>query len=171
MARPNKENQCGCGCDDGVDRRSFMTTVGMAAGATAFTSLEATGDETLDKTLKKTPAKVRVVFLYPPSRQFADSPDGWWSWPGNEFDAENRQKEYTAALQNMQERLPIELTFSDRPVASPQDAQRLAKQIEADPQDGVLLVMFYNNSLRQADQLLAATEKATSRPSSISAWA
>ncbi len=37
---------------------------------------------------------IRVVFLYPPSKSYAEDPDGWWSWPGNEFDAEVRQEKY-----------------------------------------------------------------------------
>lgn len=47
---------------------------------------------------KKEGAEVRAAFLYPPSKTFADEKDGWWSWPGNEFDAEGRQKKYMAAL-------------------------------------------------------------------------
>ncbi|MHC4200817.1 MAG: hypothetical protein ACYSU0_12560 [Planctomycetota bacterium] len=103
---------------------------------------------------------MRAAFLYPPSSRFADNPDGWWSWPGNEFDAEGRQKKYTAALGGMAKKLGMRIVAEERPVAGNEDAQRLAGKIEADRPDGLLLVMFYNRSLRQADVLLKAAEKA-----------
>ena len=103
---------------------------------------------------------MRVAFLYPPSRIFADNPEGWWSWPGNEFDAEARQKEYTAALRQAEQRLGMTLIIGEEPVANQDAAERLAQEITATPPDGLLLIMFYNNSLPQADRLLAAAEEA-----------
>ena len=50
-------------------------------------SADETGDDASDR---KQPAVVRVVFIYPSSNTFSKDPDGWWSWPGNEFDAEGR---------------------------------------------------------------------------------
>ena len=64
-----------------------------------FTSLTAGAAESgAPPPAEKPPAVVRAVFVYPPSKTFADDPDGWWSWPGNDFDAEGRQKQYTAAF-------------------------------------------------------------------------
>jgi len=108
----------------------------------------------------KTGARVRAVFLYPPSSTFSSNPAGWWSWPGNEFDAEGRQREYMAALRAMEQKLGMQIHARQTPVANAQDAARVAKELQADPPDGVLLVMFYNNSLAQADVLLEAAEEA-----------
>ena len=94
---------CGCGCDSSCDRRDFLASVGAAASAMTLTSLTPeTGADTSQTSEKRQGATVRVAFLYPPSRTFANDPNGWWSWPGNEFDAEGRQKEYTAALRDME---------------------------------------------------------------------
>jgi hypothetical protein len=109
---------------------------------------------------KKEGAKVRAVFLYPPSESFASKPDGWWSWPGNTFDAEDRQKQYTAAIKKMEKQLGMTITIEKRPIASRADAARFAAQLQAEKPDGLLLVMFYNRSLGQADHLLQVADKA-----------
>ncbi len=81
----------GCGCDGHCDRREFLAVTGAAMGGLMLTSLQAEGSEQ-PASEGSEGATVRVAFLYPPSKTFADNPDGWWSWPGNEFDAEGRQR-------------------------------------------------------------------------------
>lgn len=148
---------CGCGCD----RREFMATVGAALGGLAFTAVDsATAADAPAPTTGKVPASVRALFLYPASKTFADNPDGWWSWPGNDFDAEGRQKHYTAALREIEKKLSMQITVDDKPVADMKDAERLGGELQAAPPDGLLLIMFYNGSLSIADYLLrAAAEK------------
>jgi hypothetical protein len=108
---------------------------------------------------RKEDATVRAAFLYPPSTTFSDDPDGWWSWPGNEFDAEGRQKSYTAALQQIEKRLGMKIITENRTIANNEDAQQLIREIETTRPDGLLLIMFYNRSLHQADLLLEAAQK------------
>jgi hypothetical protein len=155
------DHEFGCGCDGGCDRREFLTAMGTALGAAAFTALESGAAEKLGPpAATKQGALVQAAFLYPPSKTFAQSPDGWWSWPGNDFDAEGRQKRYTAALREVEKKLKMRIAVEDRPVGNVEDAQRLARQIEANPPDGLLLVMFYNRSLSDADLLMkVAAEK------------
>ncbi len=152
------DHEFGCGCDCGCDRRDFLAAAGTAMGGLVFTSAPA--EAAVAAPAKKQVATVRVVFLYPPSKTFADKPDGWWSWPGNEFDAEARQKQYTTALREVEKKLGMQLVIDNRSVGSDQDAQCLAKEIEAKRPDGLLLIMFYNRSLPHADLILkAAAEK------------
>ena len=105
-------------------------------------------------------ANVRAVFVYPPSKAFADNPNGWWSWPGTEFDAEGRQAQYTVELKKMEERLGMTIAVDDKPVANKNDAQRVAGEIATAKPDGLLIVMFYNRSLNDVDLLLKAAEAA-----------
>jgi hypothetical protein len=149
----------GCGCD--CDRRDFLAAVGTALGGLSFMAIEAgAAEKPAAAPAQKQGAEVRVVFLYPASKTFADDPDGWWSWPGNEFDAEGRQKQYTAALDETAKRLGMNLVIDNRPLASAEEAQAVANQIKAAPPDGLLLIMFYNRSLDAADLLLTAAEAA-----------
>lgn len=155
------EQQFGCGCDCHCDRRSFLAATSMTLGGLALTNLVSEAGEGGPPTpSRKPPAVMRAAFLYPPSETFASDPDGWWSWPGNEFDAENRQNQYTVALRTMQENLGVRITSDDRPIATAAEAERLAQELVADRPDGLLLIMFYNQSLQLADLLLAAAAKA-----------
>lgn len=142
------------------DRRDFLTTVGITCGAATLPwfDLQAADTEQSART-KKDGATVRAAFLYPPSSTFSDDPDGWWSWPGNEFDAEGRQKTYVAALKDMEQRLGMNIVTQNHSIANNDDAEQLIREIESSRPDGLLLVMFYNRSLPQADLLLEAARK------------
>jgi len=143
-----------------LDRRTFLATIGATYSALTVPLLEADAAESKRPApRKKEGATVRAVFLYPPSTTFSDDPDGWWSWPGNEFDAEGRQKSYTAALKEIEKRLGISITTENKSVANNEDAQQLVRKIETTRPDGLLLIMFYNRSLPQADMILEAAQK------------
>jgi len=155
------DHRFGCGCDSDCDRRSFLAATSTALGGLTFTSLasETVGGEATTPP-KKERAVIRAAFLYPPSETFADDPNGWWSWPGNAFDAEGRQQKYTAALREMENKLGVRIAADRRPTATAPDAERLAKELETDRPDALLLVMFYNRSLGLADKILAAAAEA-----------
>lgn len=143
-----------------LNRRDFLAAVGMASGVAAFQWLNVGAAESgLPRPKTKDGATVRAVFLYPPSKTFADNPDGWWSWPGNEFDAEGRQQKYMASLNEMEKRLGMRIITENRSIANNNDVQQLIQEIETSHPDGLLLIMFYNGSLPQADLLLEAAEK------------
>jgi len=150
----SKDGQCCCG----PSRRTVLAGAGAAAVPMLLHPLMLHSAEDDGKAAKRTkaPAAIRTVFLYPPTKTFAGKPDGWWSWPGNEFDAEARQKKYTAALGQIARKLGAEITVDAKPVATAADAQRVAKEIQTKSPDGLLLVMFYNRSVRQAEQLIKA---------------
>jgi len=141
-------------------RRNFLATIAGTYGALTFPGLKVNAVESKPQTSRnKEGSTVRAVFLYPPSKTFADDPDGWWSWPGNEFDAEGRQKKYTMALREIGERLGMKIITENRSVTNDSDVRRVIKEIETTRPDGLLLIMFYNRSLRHADQLLEQAQK------------
>ena len=152
-----------------VSRRAFLYTTGVAAAGAPLMFMgcgtkQLPGDESSTLAVKtndsRKRANVRAVFIYPPSKRFADNPRGWWSWPGTEFDAEGRQVQYTAELKKTQKRLGMTISVDDKPVAAAKDTQRIAAEITRDKPDGLLIVMFYNRSLREVDLLLKAAEAA-----------
>jgi hypothetical protein len=150
----------GCGCND-CNRRDFLAAAGLTAGLMALHSLPAeAGEAGGARPRLKQGATVRAVFLYPPSETFSDDPDGWWSWPGNEFDAEGRQKRYTDALHKIATKFGMTINITDEPIGTDQQVQNLARQLRAEKLDGLLLTMFYNRSLGHADVLLKAAEEA-----------
>lgn len=158
---PSDHDEFGCECDCGCDRRVFLAAASTALGGLAFTPVDSSAaPSSAAAPGKKQGAVVRAAFLYPPSSGFAENPDGWWSWPGNDFDAEGRQRQYAQALAAMEKRLDMKIVADDRPIANDQDAQRLAQEIQAKPCDGLLLVVFYNRSLGHVDLLLKAAQQA-----------
>jgi len=151
----------GCGCDCGCDRREFLATSGATAAlgslsllpvSTTAAAADATGKR------KKEPARIRVVFIYPSSDTFR-KPGGWWSWPGNDFDAEGRQKEYTAKFKTWEKELDVQFLFTPTNIGDAAGAKKVAKEITAEKPDGVLLVVFYNRGMSLADSLLATAAK------------
>jgi len=152
---------CGCGCDDACDRRDFLAAMSAAFGGLTFTALgaETAGSPPASPGTQQG-ARVRAVFLYPPSKAIAEKPDGWWTWPGNQFDAEGRQQQYMAAFREMEKRFGMRVAADAQALATPADAQRLIEQLQAQPPDGLLLIVFFNWSLKLADEILAAADKA-----------
>lgn len=154
-------NRCG-GVYEGMSlctRRRFLATVGAAAGFVTLASRHGWAQSvTAEATTGKEGAYVRTAFLYPPSGTFADDPEGWWSWPGNEFDAEARQREYTAFLDGLATELCMRIDVAPDPLGTEQQAREFAEDLRARRPDGLLLVMFYNRSLEHADLVLNEAE-------------
>jgi len=142
-----------------LNRRGFLAAAGLAGGVTMLPWVETAVGQGAIPVSKKEGATVRTVFLYPPSQVFSGNPEGWWSWPGNEFDAEGRQRAYMNALADMEKRLGMRIITENRSVANNADAQKVIQELEASRPDGLLLIMFYNNSLAQANLFLEAAEK------------
>lgn len=156
---PNKEHKNNYYYD--YNRREFLEVTGtVAAGIFAspitdfFTS--AFGPPRLPE---KQGAKIKTVFFYPPSETFSKSPDGWWSWPGNTYDAEGHQLQYTEEIRKINSKLNINGSINEKSVANIEDAQKIVREIESERPDGLLLIMFYNNSLSHVNVVLEAADK------------
>jgi hypothetical protein len=150
-------NDSGCG----YNRRQFIEVTGTATGgiiASPLLNLFSSEFEAPKLSIKKG-AKVKTVFLYPPSKTFANDPNGWWSWPGIDYDAEGHQVQYSKELKRISSKLNMDISIKNKSVANNEDAQKILSELESEKPDGLLLIMFYNRSLRQADILLKAAEK------------
>lgn len=148
-----------CSCCGDVTRRDFLAGTSLAAGSLALGAMPTTLLAEGTTRRKKEPARVQVAFIYPPSTHFSERPDGWWSWPGNEFDAEGRQKQYTTKLNEIAKQLGMRLDVEAKSVAGDGDVKRIGAKLAAERPDGLLLIMFYNRSLHHADALLKVAEE------------
>src|SRR5512138_3368738 len=61
----------------------------------------------------KKPVLVRAAFLYPPTESLRQA--GYYSWPGANFDAEGRQRQYTGKLQTLEANLGIRVSTAATP--------------------------------------------------------
>jgi len=107
----------------------------------------------------KNAATIKTIFFYPPSETFSKPPDGWWSWPGNTWDAEGHQRQYTEEISKMNAKLNMNINITEKSVANIEDSQKIIKEIESEKPDGLLLIMFYNNSLSHVNAVLEAADK------------
>ncbi|NQU25473.1 MAG: hypothetical protein HQ567_29670 [Candidatus Nealsonbacteria bacterium] len=136
-------------------RRDFLATMGVAAGTIAFTSLTAEGNDATapqgQAVPRKEPAVVRGAFLYPPS----DSLQGkWWSWPGNDFDAEGRQRRYMAGIREIEKKLDVRIVMEDKPLDARADVARFAAEAQQAKPDALLLIPMKHSHFSQVDQIL-----------------
>jgi len=149
MQHEHPEETSGCGCC----RRDFLTAVGAAAGGLtlSYTALSAAEQAGKSAAPKKDPATVRTAFIYPPSQRLHGK---WWSWPGNDFDAEGRQAEYTRQVKQIAQELGIRISVDRAPLDSPAAAARFVGEVKQSDLDGLLLIPFHNPSFRLLDQIL-----------------
>jgi hypothetical protein len=157
MKNKTSENECGCGCN----RREFINMSGMTTlGLLSLPVMNIFGSAIESpKLITKQGARVKTVFIYPPSRTMADDPDGWWSWPGTEFNAEGHQRRHTNEIKLMSSRLGMDISIDHKPVSDENDVQRIIEELSSAQLDGLLLILFHNWSIPLADSLLVAAEE------------
>ncbi len=149
--RPEIAHRSSCGCC----RRSFLGALGATAGGMTlpYASL-ASADDAAGAGPNAEPATVRAAFLYPPSEKL-QAPGAWWSWPGNDFDAEGRQALHMRRLAEIEKKLGMRLVVEATPLYSPESVARLLADVRKTKPDGLLLIPFHNPSFRQLDRILA----------------
>jgi hypothetical protein len=146
---------------DSWNRRQFLATVGTTFGSMLLVpSLFAAAEEAARVRPKRQGGVVKAAFIYTPSKKMADSPDGWWSWPGNDYDAEGHQKKYTAVLGEIEKKLGMKIVVDDQPITGAEEVKRFVQAVESDRPDGVLLILLHNFCLGHADKVLESMEKA-----------
>ena len=144
-----QQDRCGC-C-----RRDFLGVVGAAAGGIAirYTSVVAADQTASTAAARHEPATVRAAFLYPPSATLRE-PGAWWSWPGNDFDAEGRQKQYTKGLKEIEQKLAMRILVDDTPLYTQEHLTSFINAVKQSKPDGLLLIPFHNPTFRYIDRVL-----------------
>jgi hypothetical protein len=120
----------------GINRRQFvgrtlkasgLFSLAMAGGYGAMgtgiffgESSLSSADNSLAK-LKKEPARVKVVFLYPPAdvvnagkNEDNWAPEHWFTWPGNQFEPEMQERVFTSKIESIAARLGVVADFAPR---------------------------------------------------------
>jgi hypothetical protein len=99
----------------------------------------------------KQPATLKVIFLYPPDNvvqagQLEDAwaPYHWYTWPGNQFQPEEKQKRYTEKIKAMAAALDIQLDIEAQAVYTSSGVTELINRVKATPPDALLLFNFWN---------------------------
>ncbi len=125
-----------------LSRRTFLqtaggTAAGLSLGAPSWFSSLALGQT--DSNGKK-PAVVRVAFIYPPTESLDKV--GYYSWPGSTFDAEDRQRQYTSRLKQIEQKLGMRIIITPQPLDTADHVARFINEVKASRPQGLLLIPF-----------------------------
>lgn len=134
-------------------RREFLGAMGVAAGSIAlsYTSLAAAEETGKAAAPKKGTATVRGAFIYPPSEKLRGA---WWSWPGMDFDAEGRQKQYMRGIKEIERKLGMQISMDEKPLDGDESVTRFINQVRQSKPDGLLLIPFKHSHFAHIDRIL-----------------
>jgi hypothetical protein len=127
----------------GMSRREFLQTVGTTAAGVSVGSkklLAVSVPLAGQSGRKKSTATVRCAFIYPPTESLRKS--GYYSWPGSDFDAEGRQKQYMVAIRRMERDLGIRISIEQNHLDDEQSVNGFISDVKQTLPDGLLLIPF-----------------------------
>ena len=136
-----------------IDRRTVLKSAGTASALALWPSGCATLDpaETALTPVPKQPAVVRGTFFYPPAEVVlrGECEDGWsrhewFTWPGNQFEPERQQAQFTEQVEKISENLDLSLVLEPRPVFTDEVIGAFIRELESSPPDALLLFNFWN---------------------------
>ncbi len=137
MGRHEQEFGCGCDCGCGCDRRDFLAAISASLGGLVFTPVARGEEAEALEPREKQNAAVRAVVVGPPDAAAAP---------------------HLAAVRESARQQGIALQLDERPVSDREQAEALAAQLQAARPDGLVVVVWDQASLPQADVILAAAE-------------
>ena len=139
--------------DSGVSRRTFLKVGATAAGGVSLAASRAGRPEgRLAAPLRTKNVRVKAAFVYPPTQSLKDA--GYYSWPGSGFGAEERQKEYAAALERMGSELGVHIELEPRALDTEADASRFVEDASSTHPDGILLILFKKGHWNRVVQIV-----------------
>jgi hypothetical protein len=107
----------------------------------------------------KKPAVVRAAFVYPPTASLRQA--GYYSWPGSNFDAEGRQRQYLGKLQALEAKLGIRLHAEQTPLDAEAAVTEFIRQVQAEPPDALFLVPFKKGHWPHVTRIVEETKVPT----------
>ncbi len=103
------------------------------------------------KRLSKEPARVSVVFLYPPAdvvnkgkNEDQWAPNNWFTWPGNQFEPERQEQVFTSKIRSIAEKLDVKVTFAPEALYQKTKVDEFITETGSGNFDAVLVVNFWN---------------------------
>ena len=136
MSTSHEHSHCQCGCCASIDRRDFMTTVGLSALAMQSGMTALASSAVADQAAAGAKPRVRAVFLRPKADKY------WMGWPGASYDISARQADYMRTMAEAARQLGVELEVQAEPVADIAAVEALLGQCKKSPPDGVILTVM-----------------------------
>ena len=139
------------GClSTGVSRRGFLAAAGVSAAALQMGLLEFTSTLIASEPRPKSRPKIRVFFIRP-----QDQTKYWMSWPGNDYNANAQQANFTKKLKQIAQELDIELEVDPAALEDAVTVDAALERMKQSPPDGILVIQMHLSYWRVAtDHLL-----------------
>lgn len=130
----------------GIPRRDFVKIMGVSAASISWqaagfaaAATAATADSTFSGAAGDKPTTtIRAAFLYPPTKVLEKQ--GYYSWPGSDFDAEGRQRQYMSRLQEIEKSLGIHIDIDEKPLDTVADVDQFLASVAGSNPHGLLLI-------------------------------
>jgi len=90
-------------------------------------------------------AVVRVVFVRP-----KDQAKYWMSWPGNDYNADEKQAEFTQQLTKIAEDLGVQLDVDPAPLEDAASVDAALERLKKSPPDGIMVIQMHLSYWRPA---------------------
>ena len=101
--------------------------------------------------LRKEPAMILVVFLYPPAEvviagknEDSWAKDNWFTWPGNQFEPEIQEKVFRTKISSIAEKLGVKIDFAPKAIYQKVKVDEFINEAKIKKPDAVLIVNFWN---------------------------
>lgn len=104
----------------------------------------------------KKPAVIRAAFVYPPTASLDKA--GYYSWPGSNFDAEGRQRQYIGKLRALEAKLGLRVSAEPGPLDEEASVTRFIQQVQAEPPDALFLVPFKKGHWPHVTRIIEETK-------------
>ena len=133
-----------------VSRRGFLAAAGVSAAAMQMGLLEFTSTLVADETRPKSKPRVRLLFIRP-----KDQAKYWMSWPGNDYNADERQADFTRRFRRIARKLDIQLEVDPAALEDAATVNAALERMKQSPPDGILVIQMHLSYWKAAtDHLL-----------------
>jgi len=127
------------GClSSGISRRGFLAAAGVSAAAMQMGLLKFTSTLLAGETRPKSKPKVKLFFIRP-----KDQAKYWMSWPGNDYNADKRQAEFTRRLKRIARKLDIQLEVDPAAMEDAATVDAALERMKQSPPDGILVIQMH----------------------------
>ncbi|HUT92380.1 MAG TPA: hypothetical protein VMY37_22990 [Thermoguttaceae bacterium] len=142
----HEHNHRCCGCLSArVSRRGFLAAAGASAAALQMGLLESASTLVAAEPEPKSKPRVRLVFIRP-----KDQAEYWMSWPGNDYNADERQASFTEMLTKIALELGIQLEVDSAALEDADTVDAALARMKQSPPDGIMVIQMHLSYWRTA---------------------
>ncbi len=135
----HQHNHHCCGCLSAqFSRRGFLAAAGTSVAALQMGLLELTSTLVASEPEPKRRPRVRVVFIRP-----KDQAKYWMSWPGNDYDADAWQREFTERLTKISQESGIQLEVDPAALEDAATVDAALARMRQSPPDGIMVIQMH----------------------------